>query len=163
MAKVGQSLQLREPIQRQHFQARQGFDHARISEPANAVCADLVINKPLKLSPSYVEFKRAHLYNLNPVGFGSMALSPLIAWLTKGKYYIARTDDLDPPVFTDDGLLSAAELDCVVCGDAFERPDMSGCPHHSGAICSLCCSLEKACHDSCKKTVSLGMPTGNPR
>lgn len=35
--------------------------------------ASVVINKPLlKVSPSYVEFKRAHLYQINPVGFGSM-------------------------------------------------------------------------------------------
>lgn len=159
-----------------------------------AVCADLVINKPLKLSPGYIEFKRAHLYNFNPVGFGSMMiasavsiaayfsafgadakafsplialavaviLSPVLAWATKGKYYIARVDELEPPAVTADGLMDATELDCVVCGDAFERPDMSACPHHEGAICSLCCSLDKSCHDSCKKPsgpVSLGMPT----
>ncbi|HTL90181.1 MAG TPA: hypothetical protein VL134_12335, partial [Leptolyngbya sp.] len=89
-----------------------------------ALVADLVINKPLGFSPSYIEFKRAHLYNFNPVGFGSMMiasvisviaffgvmgpaaqafstfialgvafiLSPIIAILTKGKYYIARKD-----------------------------------------------------------------------
>lgn len=101
-----------------------------------AVVADLVINKPLKLSPSYIEFKRAHLYNFNPVGFGSMliasavsiaayfkafgdygkayspfialflamVLSPLFAYLTKGKYYIARLDDLEEPLLDADGL-----------------------------------------------------------
>jgi purine-cytosine permease-like protein len=160
-----------------------------------AVCADLVINKPLKLSPGFIEFKRAHLYNFNPVGFGSMViasvisiicyynafgadakafsplialviamvLSPLLAWVTKGKYYIARVDDLEPPVITTDGLMSDVTMDCVVCGDTFERPDMAACPHHSGIICSLCCSLEGKCHDSCKKTaagpVDLGIPT----
>jgi purine-cytosine permease-like protein len=161
-----------------------------------AVVADLVINKPLKLSPSYIEFKRAHLHNFNPVGFGSMliasvisivayfnafgsygkafspfialfiamALSPLLAVLTKGKYYIARTDDLSEPLFTDDGLLSAATVNCAVCAEEFERPDVAGCPFHEGAICSLCCSLEKECHDSCKKSASSGpvelaMPT----
>jgi purine-cytosine permease-like protein len=139
-----------------------------------AVTADLVINKPLRLSPSYIEFKRAHLYSVNPVGFGAMliasvvsiaayfdvfgayakafsplialviamAATPLLALATRGKYYIARPDDLAAP----DG-----ELTCVVCGDTFERPDMATCPHHDGAICSLCCSLEKKCHDSCKK------------
>jgi signal transduction histidine kinase/purine-cytosine permease-like protein len=88
-----------------------------------AVVADLVINKPLGLSPKGIEFKRAHLYDINPVGVGAMALasalsiaahmglmgagaqafsaviamvtalvtSPLIAWVTKGRYYIART------------------------------------------------------------------------
>jgi hypothetical protein len=159
-----------------------------------AVVADLVINKPLKLSPSYIEFKRAHLYNFNPVGFGSMliasaisiiayfnafgsygkafspfialfiamALSPLFALLTKGKYYIARTDDQDEPLFLEDGLLSDAILTCAVCAEDFERPDMAGCPFHLGAICSLCCSLEKDCHDSCKSPASgpvdLAMP-----
>jgi hypothetical protein len=43
-----------------------------------AVVADLVINKPLGLSPKGIEFKRAHLYDINPVGVGAMALaSPL--------------------------------------------------------------------------------------
>jgi purine-cytosine permease-like protein len=157
-----------------------------------AVTADLVINKPLKLSPSYIEFKRAHLYNFNPVGFGSMliasaisiaayfnafgayakafsplialgiamVLSPVLAYATKGRYYIARVDELEEPLIAD-GLLSAAELTCTVCADTFERPDMAACPFHQGAICSLCCSLEAECHDACKKSagpVDLGMP-----
>jgi purine-cytosine permease-like protein len=147
-----------------------------------AVTADLVINKPLKLSPSYIEFKRAHLYNFNPVGFGSMlvasavsiaayfnafgayakafsplialgiamVLSPILAYATKGKYYIARVDKLELPLIVD-GQLSAVEIPCTVCSDKFERPDMAACPFHKGAICSLCCSLEAACHDACKK------------
>ncbi|MBR7831123.1 hypothetical protein KDK95_32760 [Actinospica sp. MGRD01-02] len=159
-----------------------------------AVTADLVINKPLKLSPSYIEFKRAHLYNFNPVGFGSMllasavsiaayfnafgayakafsplialaigmVLSPILAYATKGRYYIARVDALEEPLVVD-GQLSAAELTCTVCSDTFERPDMAACPFHQGAICSLCCSLEAKCHDACKKSettglVDLGMP-----
>src|SRR3990167_2344666 len=93
-----------------------------------AVVADLVINKPLGLSPPGIEFKRAHLYDINPVGVGAMALasvlsvtahlglfgpmaqafsalialgtafvaSPLIAWGTRGRYYIAR--ESVPPV-----------------------------------------------------------------
>jgi len=147
-----------------------------------AVTADLVINKPLKLSPSYIEFKRAHLYNFNPVGFGSMliasavsiaayfnafgayakafsplialaiamVLSPILAYATKGKYYIARVDEMEQPLIVD-GLLSMVEIGCTVCTDTFERPDMAACPFHKGAICSLCCSLEAACHDACKK------------
>ncbi|KAI1690728.1 his kinase A (phospho-acceptor) domain-containing protein [Ditylenchus destructor] len=87
-----------------------------------AVVADLVINKPLGLSPPGIEFKRAHLWDINPVGVGAMALAsglsvaahlgvmgslaqawsaaiamvtalitaPLIAWATKGRYYLAR-------------------------------------------------------------------------
>jgi purine-cytosine permease-like protein len=160
-----------------------------------AVVADLVINKPLGLSPSYIEFKRAHLYNFNPVGFGSMlvasavsiaayfhafgaygkafspfialavamVLSPLIAWATKGRYYIARTDDQVEPLFLENGLLSAAIVTCSVCAEDFERPDVAGCPFHGGAVCSLCCSLERDCHDSCKSVgtgpVDLGLPS----
>src|SRR5206468_1032920 len=138
-----------------------------------AVVADLVINKPLKLSPSYIEFKRAHLYTINPVGFGAMTiasiisilafynafgtvlqayspflaigiamvLSPLIAILTKGKYYIARVDELGGDVAAQD----TTEITCIVCGEAYETPDMSTCPFHKGAICSLCCPREKSC------------------
>jgi hypothetical protein len=39
-----------------------------------AVVADLVINKPLGLSPRGIEFKRAHLYDINPVGVGAMGI-----------------------------------------------------------------------------------------
>jgi purine-cytosine permease-like protein len=156
-----------------------------------AVVADLVINKPLKLSPSYIEFKRAHLYNFNPVGFGSMiiasvvsvaaffnafgelaqafspfialvlafVLSPVIAFATKGKYYIARHDELPEPVEVD-GVMSAAAMVCTTCQGSYERPDVAACPFHEGPICSLCCSLEARCHDMCKSTapVELGMP-----
>jgi purine-cytosine permease-like protein len=155
-----------------------------------AVVADLVINKPLKLSPSYIEFKRAHLYTINPVGFGSMAvasvisilafynafgaalqayspflaigiamiLSPAIAWATKGKYYIARTDTLGGDVAAQD----TTEITCIVCGEAYETPDMSTCPFHVGAICSLCCTLEKSCHDVCKAPGQDGVPAPAP-
>jgi signal transduction histidine kinase len=40
-----------------------------------SLVADLVINKPLGLSPKHIEFKRAHLYDINPVGFGSMVIA----------------------------------------------------------------------------------------
>jgi purine-cytosine permease-like protein len=150
-----------------------------------AVVADLVINKPLKLSPSYIEFKRAHLYAINPVGFGSMmvasvisilafynafgatlaayspflalgiamVLSPVLAVATKGKYYIARADSLGGADAIEGGG-TATDIECVVCGQSYELPDMAGCPFHAGAICSLCCTLEKTCHDLCKATPS---------
>jgi len=146
-----------------------------------AVVADLVINKPLlKLSPSYIEFKRAHLYSINPVGFGSMTiasvisiiaffgvfgpiaqawspflaiaiafiLSPVIAIITKGKYYIAREDPGGD--FPARGDLKV--INCTVCVEDYETPDMTYCPFYKGNICSLCCTLEKECHDMCKKT-----------
>jgi len=139
-----------------------------------AISADLLINKPLGLSPKIIEFKRAYLYNINPVGIGSMGiasviailsfmelfgnmamsyssiiaislalvLSPLIAYLTKGKYYIARKNIYEN---TDE-----THYHCEICDKTYEREDMAHCPLHNVNICSLCCSLDSLCHDSCK-------------
>lgn len=139
-----------------------------------ALVADLVVNKPLGLSPPYIEFKRAHLYNINPVGFGSMsiasvvailaflggfgveakafasfialglafALAPILALLTRGKYYIAREDTYSSTL--------AESTPCQICEQEYEAPDMLFCPVYNGSICSLCCSLDACCHDVCK-------------
>ncbi len=141
-----------------------------------AVVADLVINKPLGLSPPGIEFKRAHLYDINPVGVGAMALasllsvtahlglfgplaqafsafialvtalvtSPLIAWATGGRYYIARRSPVQQPVQR-----------CVICERDYEGPDMAHCPAYQGPICSLCCTLDARCGDLCKPHASL--------
>ncbi len=44
-----------------------------------AVVADLVVNKPLGLSPKGIEFKRAYLYDINPVGVGAMGMASLVS------------------------------------------------------------------------------------
>ncbi|CAN1211211.1 ATP-binding protein [Tumidithrix helvetica PCC 7403] len=153
-----------------------------------ALVADLVINKPLKLSPSYIEFKRAYLYNINPVGFGSMliasgvaiaafvgvfgeiaqaysafialglafVLSPIIAILTKGKYYIARENTLRTETILH------RTLACCICENAYDLEDMAFCPVYDGHICSLCCSLDARCHDRCKDTATLTLQTSPP-
>jgi signal transduction histidine kinase/purine-cytosine permease-like protein/DNA-binding NarL/FixJ family response regulator len=139
-----------------------------------ALVADLVINKPLGLSPKGIEFRRAHLYDFNPVGLGAMlaatalsyvayagllgeaaaafspfialgvamVLSPLLAWLTKGRYYLAR------PAINE--WRPGEPVRCAVCENAFESEDMASCPAYGAPICSLCCSLESRCHDRCK-------------
>ncbi len=144
-----------------------------------AVVADLVVNKPLGLSPKGIEFRRAYLYNVNPVGvvamlagsilamvayggqFGPLpqafaplialttafCLAPLIAWATRGRYYIAR------PVTTH--WRPGESVTCVVCSNTFESEDMAGCPAYGGPICSLCCTLEARCADRCKPTPPL--------
>ncbi len=146
-----------------------------------ALVADLVINKPLGLSPSYIEFKRAHLYNINPVGFGSMliasmvsilafmgvfgevaaafasfialglafVLAPIIAIVTKGKYYIAREDTYSKTLATE------AEVSCYLCEQDYEPPDMLFCPIYNDSICSLCCTLDACCHDACKISLNV--------
>ncbi len=145
-----------------------------------ALVADLVVNKPLGLSPSHIEFKRAHLYDINPVGTGAMVLAvaagllsylgtagpvaeafapfvafaaafaaaPLIAWATGGRYYLARKPRQQWAALTS--------LRCVICENPFEPEDMAFCPAYSGAICSLCCSLDARCHDACKPQARVG-------
>lgn len=44
-----------------------------------SISADLLVNKPLGLAPPGIEFKRAYLYDINPVGVGSMFLATVIA------------------------------------------------------------------------------------
>jgi signal transduction histidine kinase/ActR/RegA family two-component response regulator len=139
-----------------------------------ALVADLMINKPLGLSPAGIEFKRAHLYDINPVGVGSMVaataagiaaitgafgttmqslasflalavafvMAPAIAYLTKGRFYIARAPRQE--------WAGLHVVRCAICEHQFETEDMAHCPAYSGPICSLCCSLETRCRDCCK-------------
>lgn len=139
-----------------------------------AVVADLVINKPLGLSPKGIEFRRAYLYDINPVGVGAMAIasllsvlafigvfgsqiqafsafialgtalvaSPLIAWRTRGRFYIARQ-----PVHYSPARRTEK---CSVCEREYEIEDIAHCPAYQGAICSLCCCLDARCNDVCK-------------
>jgi signal transduction histidine kinase/purine-cytosine permease-like protein/FixJ family two-component response regulator len=139
-----------------------------------AIVADLVICKPLGLSPKGIEFRRAYLYDINPVGVGSLFIASslsllcywgmfgeiakslagfialgssmlcvsIIAYLTQGKYYLARLEEQP---------LSCVETHtCVVCEHDYEAADMASCPAYNSQICSLCCTLEARCHDLCK-------------
>ncbi len=149
-----------------------------------AVVADLVISKPLGWSPPGIEFKRAHLYDINPVGVGAMALAsllsvtahlglygemaqafsaviamatafvaaPLIAWATKGRFYIARRSDVVSAGAC--GQRDATQR-CVICERDYEGPDMAHCPAYQGPICSLCCTLDARCGDLCKPHAAL--------
>jgi signal transduction histidine kinase/purine-cytosine permease-like protein/ActR/RegA family two-component response regulator len=135
-----------------------------------ALVADLVVNKPLGLRPQHMEFKRAHLYDINPVGVGAMSIAtvisisafyglfgptakalalivafvtaPLIAYATDGKYYIARKPKRS--------WQNMEAIQCCICEHSFEPEDMASCPAYAGPICSLCCSLDARCHDLCK-------------
>jgi len=139
----------------------------------SCIAADLLINTALGLRPSQVEFKRAYLYDINPVGVVSMGIAtvvgiicylgylgemakslahfiaigicfigvPTIALLTGGRFYIARQPEPAP---------SENKQVCCICENTFEGPDMALCPAYQGPICSLCCSLDTRCMDSCK-------------
>lgn len=152
-----------------------------------ALVADLVINKPLGLSPPFIEFKRAHLANVNPVGvgatlvasvvsivaftgafgpwaaafasfialFSALLVAPLIAWATRGRYYIARP--------ADRAQFTGRTLTCCICENAFEGEDMAVCPAYAGPICSLCCSLDARCDDLCKRPPRAAVAARAPR
>ena len=139
-----------------------------------ALVSDLVVNKPLGLRPQHMEFKRAHLYDINPVGVGAMTIAtivsitafygvfgptakalsafvaltvafvsaPVIAYLTDGKFYIARKPEKS--------WQNIASIKCCICEHHFEPEDTTSCPAYAGPICSLCCSLDARCHDLCK-------------
>lgn len=155
-----------------------------------ALVADLVVNKPLGLSPPGIEFKRAHLYTFNPVGVGAtliaslvatvafvgglgiiakafacfialglaFVLAPAIAWLTQGKYYIAREstpthtrqETGESAVRLHAQSLFQETIQCCICEQFYELPDTAFCPIYDGMICSLCCSLDARCQDACK-------------
>jgi hypothetical protein len=61
-----------------------------------AIVADLVVNKPLGLSPKHIEFKRAHLYDINPVGFGSMMIASTAGVLAYVGVFGALTQAVAP-------------------------------------------------------------------
>ncbi len=145
-----------------------------------ALTADLVINKPLRLSPPSIEFKRAHLYDINPVGIGAMSGSILVSTAAYAGVFGPALQAAAPFA----GLLTAfvlapaiawatggryylarepealaadgADLRCVICENRFEQPDMAMCPAYDGPICSLCCTLEARCHDICKTDSRFG-------
>ncbi|MFG2878523.1 purine-cytosine permease family protein [Streptomyces sp. NPDC048337] len=92
----------------------------------------------------------------------ALLLCPLIAWMTRGKYYLARPNRVNGP---DAGVeeVTATHV-CSVCETAYELPDIADCPVQSGPICSLCCSLDATCGDVCRKVpgggaVILPMPS----
>lgn len=53
----------------------------------SSVVADLIINKPLGISPKHIEFKRSHLYDINPVGVGSMLIASLVGFTAHFGWY----------------------------------------------------------------------------
>lgn len=143
-----------------------------------AVVADLVINKPLGFSPRGIEFKRSHLYDINPVGVGAMSIASL---LSIASFLGLLGDTLQPyapfvalaTAFVVSPLIawatagryylvrpaetaSVCSRKCVICERNYESEDMAHCPAYQGPICSLCCSLDARCHDLCKPQANLG-------
>ncbi|MGQ9369373.1 hybrid sensor histidine kinase/response regulator [Azospirillum sp. ST 5-10] len=145
-----------------------------------AMVADLTVSKPLGLSPRHIEFKRAHLYDINPVGPGAMALAVAVAgcahagllgavpqaftaFVALGTAFVAAPAlaaltrgryYLARPV-TEAPAGAGAGVRCCICMHRFEPADMAFCPAYEGAICSLCCTLDARCRDGCKPRARL--------
>jgi signal transduction histidine kinase/CheY-like chemotaxis protein len=121
-----------------------------------------------------MEFKRAHLYDINPVGVGAMMIAT-IASITAfyGVFgpvakalsaFVALTVAfVAAPLiaWATDGKFYIArkpkkswqnieQIQCCICEHHFEPEDTTSCPAYAGPICSLCCSLDARCHDLCK-------------
>ena len=145
-----------------------------------AIFADLVVLKPLGISPSFIEFKRAHLYNINPVGCGAMFIASVLSITAFSGIFgpLAEAYSTGIAFSTAFGVAIlfgvitrgryyiarrdtlaetnfSGHLRCVICNYDYEPRDMAVCPFYDGAICSLCCSLEAHCHDICKRPAKL--------
>ncbi|AXV18382.1 hybrid sensor histidine kinase/response regulator (plasmid) [Neorhizobium sp. SOG26] len=137
------------------------------------ISADLFINKPLGWSPEGIEFKRAHLYDINPVGLGAMFGSASVAlaahfglfgptMASLATYVTLIAFLLSPAIaFATKGKFYLARkpreawklrksITCSICEHPFEHEDMAWCPAYAAPICSLCCTLDSRCHDMCK-------------
>ncbi|MFI1104359.1 purine-cytosine permease family protein [Streptomyces melanogenes] len=82
----------------------------------------------------------------SPVAAAVLAfvLTPLMAVVTKGKYYLRRTrDGIEEPLLDAEGNPSPTTYDCHVCRQPYERPDLAACQTHAAHICSLCLSTDK--------------------
>lgn len=153
-----------------------------------AIFADLAVLKPLGVSPPIIEFKRAHLYNINPVGCVAMALASLISIISFAGLFGRVLEAYSAPLsfgiafvaaitigFVTQGRYylarpqvpfgdpSAATARCEMCGHSYEWNDMAWCSFYERPICSLCCSLEAHCHDACKKPAGDAAGRGRDR
>lgn len=152
-----------------------------------ALVADLVINKPLGLSPKHIEFKRAHLYDINPVGVGAMLIASLLSVLAHAGLFGELAQAASPLVALFSAFLCAPLLAwatggrfyiarssdpvlihgstsapcCGICNNVFESADMAFCPAYRAPICSLCCSLDARCGDACKPHARLAQQADN--
>lgn len=143
----------------------------------SSVVADLVINKPLGISPKHIEFKRSHLYDINPVGVGSMLIASLVGFTAHFGWYgetvkaLASFMACGLPFITVPLIgwltkgkyylidVNRAEIikitQCHICENSFDKEDMTFCPAYGKAICSLCCSLDVRCGDQCRIDATL--------
>ncbi|HWH75676.1 MAG TPA: ATP-binding protein, partial [Methylibium sp.] len=139
-----------------------------------AVVADLVINKPLGWSPAGVEYRRACLYDVNPVGVGAMGIASALSIAAHLGAFGAAAQAFSAAIALVTAFVAAPALAwatkgryylarrdepegayprlqrCCICEREYEGEDMARCPAYGGPICSLCCTLDARCGDLCK-------------
>ncbi len=139
-----------------------------------AVVADLVVNKPLGWSPAGVEYRRAYLYDVNPVGVGAMGIASGLSIAAHLGAFGAAAQAFSAAIALVTALVAAPALAwatkgryylarrdepegayarlqrCCICEREYEGEDMARCPAYGGPICSLCCTLDARCGDLCK-------------
>jgi signal transduction histidine kinase/CheY-like chemotaxis protein len=138
----------------------------------SSVTADLLINKPLGISPPHIDFKRSRLYDINPVGVGSMLIATFCGFTAHFGWYGETAKALGSfiacglPFITVPliGYLTKGRYylvnnqqapitqstQCHICENTFDHEDMAYCPAYQKPICSLCCSLDVRCGDRCR-------------
>jgi purine-cytosine permease-like protein len=68
----------------------------------------------------------------------ALVLPPVLALATGGRYYLRRTDDgIDSPMYDEYGNPSGEVMECHVCREQIERPDLVRCATHDAVVCSL--------------------------
>ncbi len=87
--------------------------------------------------------------------FSALLLAPLIAWATRGRYYLARP--------AERAQFAGRTVTCCICENAYEGEDMAVCPAYAGPICSLCCTLDARCDDLCKRVPRAAAKPRAPR
>ena len=69
----------------------------------------------------------------------ALVLPPVLALATRGRYYLWRTDDgIDSPMFDEHGNPSGEVMQCHVCREGIERPDLVACAtHDAGGVLAV--------------------------
>ncbi|KDB53284.1 histidine kinase [Sphaerotilus natans subsp. natans DSM 6575] len=97
-----------------------------------AVVADLVINKPLGLSPKGIEFRRAHLYDINPVGVGAMGAASLVSVAAYLGVFGAMAQAWSAPIALVTALIVSPLLAWATRGRFYLAPRVGEAGEHAG-------------------------------